>query len=88
MVGERDTLTGGVGRDTFSLGNVTQVFYDDRNTVTAGTGDYALITDLNKGEDIIRLNGSKTNYRLDASPSGLPMGTAIYRNSLVARKMN
>jgi hypothetical protein len=28
-------------KDTFILGNATQVFYDDRNATTAGTGDYA-----------------------------------------------
>jgi hypothetical protein len=80
VVGERDTLTGGAGRDTFLLGNVTQVFYDERNTTTAGIGDYALITDLNKGDDVIKLNGSRTDYRLATSPAGLPVGTAIYRN--------
>ncbi len=79
-VGERDTLTGGAGRDTFFLGSPTQVFYDDRNATTAGTGDYALITDFNASDDIIRLNGNRANYRLAASPTGLPTGTAIYRN--------
>ncbi len=78
-VGERDTLTGGAGVDLFVLGNATQVFYDDRNPATVGKSDYALITDLHKSEDIIRLNGRKTDYRLASSPTGLPSGTAIYR---------
>jgi hypothetical protein len=80
VVGERDTLTGGTGRDTFLLGNVAQVFYDDHNPATAGTGDYALITDLNTTDDVIKLNGRRMDYRLAASPAGLPIGTAIYRN--------
>jgi Ca2+-binding RTX toxin-like protein len=79
-VGERDTLTGGAGRDTFFLGNATSVFYDDRNSATAGRGDYALITDFNTSEDCIKLTGAKTDYVLRTSPVGLPTGTAIYRN--------
>ncbi len=79
-LGERDTLTGGLGVDTFSLGDVTQDFYDDGNTATAGTGDYALITDFNISEDIIKLNGRKSDYFLAPSSSGLPAGTALYRN--------
>ena len=63
-VGERDTLTGGADRDTFFLGNVTQVFYDDRNRASVGTGDYALITDFNTNNDVIQLKGTSDNYVL------------------------
>jgi hypothetical protein len=62
------------------LGNATGFFYDDRNTASAGRGDYALITDFNNGEDAIKLNGSRADYRLAPSPTGLPTGTAIYLN--------
>ncbi len=79
-VGERDTLTGGTGTDRFIVGDETGLFYDDRNTATAGTGDYALITDFNSAEDLINLNGRRSDYRLAAAPTGLPTGTAIYRN--------
>ncbi|MBW4637243.1 MAG: FG-GAP repeat protein [Gloeocapsa sp. UFS-A4-WI-NPMV-4B04] len=79
-VGERDTLTGGVGSDIFFLGNTNEVFYDDRNRAAAGRGDYALITDFNTTEDFIKLNGLRTDYRLAASPTGLPGGTAVYLN--------
>jgi len=79
-VGERDTLTGGVGSDIFFLGNTNEVFYDDRNRATAGRGDYALITDFNTTEDFIKLNGLRTDYRLAASPTGLPQGAAVYLN--------
>jgi hypothetical protein len=80
VVGEIDILTGGVGRDLFVLGDATTVFYDDRKTATAGRGDYALITDLNISDDVIQLNGTREDYVLAASPTGLPSGTAIYRN--------
>jgi len=81
-VGERDTLTGGAGVDTFLLGNRTDVFYDDGNPVAAGRADYALITDFNTSEDVIQLKGRQRNYRLGSSPTGLPAGTAIYRDKL------
>jgi len=77
-VGEIDTLVGGAGRDTFLLGNGTEVFYDEGNPTTSGTADYALITDFNTQEDVIQLNGQPSNYRLGSSPSGLPAGTAVF----------
>jgi len=79
-VGEIDTLTGGAGGDRFILGNGTDVFYDDGNPTTAGRADYALITGFNTSEDVIQLNGQQGNYRLGSSPTGLPAGTAIYRD--------
>ncbi len=79
-VGNTDSLTGGTGRDQFIVGNATQVFYDDGNPNTAGTRDYALITDFNASEDVIQLGGPRSNYRLGSAPSGLPQGTAIYLN--------
>ncbi|PPS45141.1 S-layer family protein [Chroococcidiopsis sp. TS-821] len=80
-IGDKDTLTGGSGRDTFILGNATTVFYDDRNSTSAGLNDYALITDFNINDDFIRLNGKRTDYFLSASSGedNLPAGTAIFR---------
>ncbi|PIG94250.1 FG-GAP repeat protein [Gloeocapsopsis sp. IPPAS B-1203] len=78
-IAEKDTLTGGSGRDVFVLGNATTAFYDDGNPTTPGFGDYALITDFNPNEDFIRLNGKRSDYILAASPIGLPTGTAIFR---------
>jgi len=79
-VGEKDVLTGGLGRDTFLLGNASHVFYDDRNPATPGLNDYALITDFNPNNEIIRLNGKPTDYVLAASPQGTPTGIALYRS--------
>jgi len=79
-VGEIDTLSGGAGVDKFILATDTQVFYDDGNTGTDGTSNYALITDFNSAEDFIQLQNPKTDYILTSSPTNLPTGTAIYRN--------
>ncbi|OKH23357.1 FG-GAP repeat protein [Chroogloeocystis siderophila] len=77
-IGEIDTLTGGSGSDLFILGSATTVFYNDGNPTTPGFGDYALITDFNPDEDTIRLNGTRSDYYLAASPESLPTGTALY----------
>jgi RHS repeat-associated protein len=60
--GEIDTLTGGAGIDRFILGSNTRAFYDDGNTTTNGSTDYALITDFNPNEDVIELYGAKSSY--------------------------
>jgi len=79
-VGERDTLTGGAGVDRFILASVAGAFYNDGNPATAGTADYVLISDFDTSEDVIQLNGQQRDYRLGSSPTGLPVGTAIYRD--------
>ena len=64
-VEQRDTLIGGGGADTFVLGNVDRVFYNEK-----GNKDYAVITDfsaagINVNElDTIQLKGSVSNYAL------------------------
>ncbi|MFM6748372.1 MAG: Calx-beta domain-containing protein, partial [Dolichospermum sp.] len=62
-LGEIDSLTGGTGSDRFILGNATTAYYDDGNTLTNGSNDYADITDFNIG-DIIQLQGTSSNYLL------------------------
>jgi len=79
-VGQKDILTGGTGSDVFVLGTQTQVFYDDGNSTSAGTTDYATINDFNSSEDVIQLRGSASDYVLRASPTGVVAGTAIYLN--------
>ena len=66
--GEVDTLTGSLGSDRFILGDVNWVGYDDGNTSSAGTTDYALITDFTE-DDIIQLKGASGNYNLAISGS-------------------
>lgn len=80
-IGEKDTLTGGAGKDIFLLGDATQTYYNNGNQATAGNGDYALITDFNRSEDYIKLNGKKNEYVLAKSPANLSAGSAIYRRN-------
>ncbi|HEY9781786.1 MAG TPA: hypothetical protein V6D09_16815 [Leptolyngbyaceae cyanobacterium] len=100
--GQIDTLTGGAGADTFTLEDYSGIGFA-RAPLYAGSGnnDYALITDLNKSEDVIRLAttdglprlasdgqtvvATPVEYSLGASPEGLPQGTGIYVNNLGAK---
>ncbi|MBE9091929.1 hypothetical protein IQ232_20050, partial [Microcystis aeruginosa LEGE 11464] len=74
--GEIDNITGGTGRDTFILGDVNWIGYDDGNTTSAGNNDYALITDFNPTDDIIQIRGSSSDYLLTVSGSN----TNLYIN--------
>ena len=64
QLGEQDTLVGGAGRDLFVLGDQQQVYYDDRNSNTEGSSDYALIEDFNPQQDKIQLKGDRNSYKL------------------------
>ncbi|WP_287630505.1 MULTISPECIES: bluetail domain-containing putative surface protein, partial [unclassified Microcystis] len=74
--GEIDNITGGTGRDTFILGDVNWIGYDDGNTTSAGNNDYALITDFKPTDDIIQIRGSSSDYLLTVSGSN----TNLYIN--------
>lgn len=68
---EVDRLTGGAGSDRFLLGDYHSNLYSN-----AGNGDYARITDFQKGQDSVQLDLG--NYTLGASPINGISGTAIY----------
>ena len=72
-VGEIDELTGGLGRDTFVLGDGENVFYSSQNAF-----DYALITDFEFGRDTIELTGETADYVLAPTNGDLPQGTGLY----------
>lgn len=87
--GEIDTLTGSTGMDTFPLwggsGRAGINVYYVSDSTTAGLSDYALITDFNPSEDVIKLTSIAgfglsvvVKYSLSASPSGLPKGTGLF----------
>ena len=65
---EQDYLEGGLGSDRFILGDMNWVGYDDGNTSSAGTTDYALITDFTV-DDVMQLKGASGNYSLAISGS-------------------
>lgn len=85
-----DFLTGGSGKDTFSLIGYVRNEGSLASYISAGNNDYALITDFNKSEDVISLTknaggpsvfpyvNKTAEYSLGASPSGLPQGTGIF----------
>jgi subtilisin family serine protease len=76
--GELDTLIGGLGSDLFVLGDASQgAYYNDGNSVSKGTSDFALLTGFSTSADFIKLAGVATNYIL--SPSG--GNTDIYRDN-------
>ncbi|MCH4903933.1 hypothetical protein GSN00_05925, partial [Cylindrospermopsis raciborskii CHAB3438] len=72
---EVDTITGGQGNDRFILGDLNWVGYDNGDTSSAGTADYALITDFTVN-DILQIQGTSSNYSLVVSGSD----TQLYLN--------
>jgi Ca2+-binding RTX toxin-like protein len=58
--GEIDTLSGGLGADTFEIGRLRDVYY-----VGQGNNDYALITDFNPAEgDTLYMGGAAKDYQI------------------------
>ena len=54
---EQDVLGGGLGSDTFVLGNSTQSYY-----IAGGDSDYAIIKDFDASIDVLQLHGSADSY--------------------------
>lgn len=59
--GTIDRLTGNGGDDIFVLGDSRGVFYNDGNPRSAGTSDYALVTDFGPG-DKLQVAGTQDDY--------------------------
>ncbi|MCU0546431.1 MAG: hypothetical protein MUE44_30415 [Oscillatoriaceae cyanobacterium Prado104] len=76
---EFDSLTGGLGEDTFVLGNVNDVYY-------LGTG-HATIMDFNFGQDVIQIKGNfAAGYSLqiaDWDGNGIQDTGISYNNNLI-----
>lgn len=78
-IGEKDTLIGGAQADLFVLGNQAGSFYDDGLFGTAGTSDYAFISDFQSNEgDRIQLHGSAGDYSIGGAPKGNQGGQSIF----------
>lgn len=83
---EKDTLTGGKGRDTFVLGNEFGTLYDDGKANSMGTNNYALITDFNiKQGDKLQLSNDHT-YRLGSAPKSAGGGRGLYIDNPAGQK--
>ncbi len=78
--GTIDVLTGGAGNDLFLFGDARGVFYNDGNARSAGTGDYARITDFQAG-DKIQLSDDVGAYFLRSMNIGGFSGIGIYADT-------
>jgi len=70
-IAQKDTLTGGDGIDAFILGNGVGCFYDDGDTLTSGTANFAFIVDFNAAQDKLVLSGVASDYTFVASDTGV-----------------
>ena len=73
---EVDVFLGGLGKDTFILGDQNSNFYFKENSI-ARTSRYAVIKDMSSS-DTIQLKGLSTNYILGASPFHRNNEVALY----------
>ncbi|MGB3788837.1 MAG: calcium-binding protein, partial [Phormidesmis sp.] len=80
--GERDTLLGKQGADTFVLGDADGIFYDDGNVRSLGRQDFARIKDFSGTQgDVIQLHGQESDYTLGAvSSKNQQISVGIFAN--------
>jgi Ca2+-binding RTX toxin-like protein len=86
--GERDILYGGGGQDRFVLGDATRYYYNDNDSFSSGTNDYARIDDFSSLSDTIQLEGDASKYVLKTigagnalNGGGVASDTGIYRKN-------
>lgn len=82
-----DTLTGGAGADQFALNGRTRLMLSSRSNAYQ-KGDYARITDFDRTQDIIQLEGSADLYHMNVSSVGGISGSAIYLDMNGDRTLN
>jgi Ca2+-binding RTX toxin-like protein len=81
-IGKIDRLNGGLGADTFVLGEGSVRYYDDQSSGNPGHNAYAIIEDFTPSQsDRLRLVGDRTEYLLGSSPIVEVAGTALYHDS-------
>ncbi len=77
---ELDTLTGGLGSDTFVLGDLIDAYYLD--SFGFGENSYATITDFFAVEgDRIEVFGNRADYQLEPFQGGIDI---LYQGDLIA----
>jgi Ca2+-binding RTX toxin-like protein len=77
-----DRLNGGLGADTFVLGEGSTRYYDDQSPGNPGQNAYAVIEDFTPSQsDRLRLAGVRAEYFLGSSPIAEVPGTALYHDS-------
>ncbi len=78
-LGEIDNLTGGTEKDTFVLGDLNRIYYNNLAIGNKGLTDYALIKDFSLVQlDVIQLRGSASDYQLSDTSVGLNTGKGIF----------
>lgn len=78
-----DTITGGLGADTFLLADARGTFYTDGNSKSAGATDYVLIKDFNMAEgDKLQLRNGSQYWSRDLTGSTGPMREIYLADSL------
>jgi hypothetical protein len=92
--GQIDRLTGGIGSDSFILGDAARgVFYDDKIAGNLGSTDYALIMDFMSGQDKLQLrsgsyfvsvSGTTTSLYWDRNANNVFNSTGADRDELIA----
>lgn len=72
--------------DRFVLGvrENSEIFYNDGNSWSSGSNDYALIQNFAVGQDILQLKGSLSNYSLSVR-TGTGIGTLAADTYIYAR---
>ena len=78
---EVDSLTGGLGSDTFVIGDSAGVDYQSGGRDDLEDFAFAIISDFSAAEDFIQASGSSSDYELDFSSDLLGNGnqdTGIY----------
>ncbi|MGI2905031.1 calcium-binding protein [Tolypothrix sp. VBCCA 56010] len=86
--GEVDVLIGEDGVDIFVLGDPYRSYYNDQNSSTSGTGDYALIADFNFNQDFMVLKGKFSDYIFRPNENSTGLSIFLDNDGVVGYSFN